>query len=45
MGCVYFQLYIFYGKQGLDTFGDGYVDYLQTTKLNQEAVQISVAKK
>ena len=28
----------------LDNFDDGDVDYLQTAKLNQEAVDISVAK-
>ena len=44
---LYFQLYIpvYYGKQGLDTFDDAYVDYSLTAKLNQEAVHISVAKK
>ena len=36
---------VHYGKQGLDTFDDGYVEYLLTAKLNQEAVHISVAKK
>ena len=47
MGCLtlYFQLYIYYGKEGLDTFDDANVDYLLTAKLNQEAVHISVAKK
>ena len=47
MGCLtlYFQLYIYYGKEGLDTFDDAYVDYLLTATLNQEAVHISVAKK
>ena len=33
-----------YGKQGLDTSDDAYVDYLLTAKSNQEAVHISVAK-
>ena len=36
---------VHYGKQGLDTFDDGYVDNLLTAKLNQEAVHVSVAKK
>ena len=47
MGCLtlYFQLYIYYGKEGLDTFDYANVDYLLTAKLNQEAVHISVAKK
>ena len=47
MGCLtlYFQLYIYYGKEGLDTFDDAYADYLLTAMLNQEAVHISVAKK
>ena len=47
MGCLtlYFQLYIYYDKEGLDTFDDAYADYLLTAKLNQEAVHISVAKK
>ena len=47
MGCLtlYFQLYIYYGKEGLNTFDDAYADYLLTAKLNQEAVHISVAKK
>ena len=35
---------VYYGKQGLATFDAGYVDYLLTAKLNQEAVYISVAK-
>ena len=42
---LYFQLYIYYGKEGLDTFDDAYADYLLTAMLNQEAVHISVAKK
>ena len=47
MGCLtlYFQLYIYYGKEELDTFDDAYAHYLLTAKLNQEAVHISVAKK
>ena len=47
MGCLtlYFQLYIYYGKEGLDTFDYFNVDYLLTANLNQEAVHISVAKK
>ena len=47
MGCLtlYFQLYIYYGKEGLDTFDYANIDYLLTAKLNQEAVHISVAKK
>ena len=47
MGCLtlYFQLYIYYGKEGLDTFDDTYADYLLTAKLNQESVHMSVAKK
>ena len=47
MGCLtlYFQLFIYYGKEGVNTFDDAYVDYLVTAKLNQEAVHISVAKK
>ena len=47
MGCLtlYFQLYIYYDKEGLDTFDDTHADYLLTAKLNQEAVHISVAKK
>ena len=36
---------VHYGKQGLDTFDDGYVEYLLTAKLNQEAVHTYVAKK
>ena len=47
MGCLtlYFQLYVYYSKERLNTFDDAYVDYLLTAKLNQEAVHISVAKK
>ena len=47
MGCLtlYFQLYIYYGKEGLNTFDDACADYLLTAKLNQETVHISVAKK
>ena len=46
MGCLtlYFQLFIYYGKEGVNTFDDAYVDYLPTAKLNQEAVHISIAK-
>ena len=42
---IFSTVYIYYGKQGLDTFDDACVDYLLTTKLNQVAVHISVAKK
>ena len=42
---LYFQLFIYYGKEGVNTFDDAYVDYLPTAKLNQEAVHISIAKK
>ena len=46
-GCLtlYFQLFIHYGKEGVNTFDGAYVDYLPTAKLNQEAVHISIAKK
>ena len=40
-----FQLYIIYGKQGLDAFDDGYVDGIYLLKLNQVAVHMPVAKK
>ena len=44
--CLTFSFSIvYYGKQGLDTFDDGYVDGNYLLKLNQEAVQISVTKK
>ena len=44
MGCLtlYFQLFIYYGKEGVNTFDDAYVDYLPTAKLNQDAVHISI---
>ena len=42
---VVYDIIWLYGKQGLDTSDDAYVDYLLTAKLNQEAVHISIAKK
>ena len=32
------SLFVYYGKQGLDTFDDGYVDGIYLLRLNQDVV-------